>query len=87
MPQNKKRIKLTIILLLTTILISHFFLPSFAKTDVYFSLYNNPETVIIKNINKAGQKLPCFFTTTIKVEPEKKFINIKIFIFLLHIFS
>jgi len=53
MPQNKKRIKLTIILLLTTILISHFFLISIAKTEVYFSLYDNPQKAIIANINQA----------------------------------
>jgi len=53
MPQNKKRIKLTIILLLTTILISHFFLISLAKTEVYFSLSDNPQKEIIKNINQA----------------------------------
>lgn len=53
MPQNKKRIKLTIILLLTTILISHFFLISLAKTEVYFSLSDNPQKIIIKNINQA----------------------------------
>ena len=41
MPQNKKRIKLTIILLLTTILISQFFLISLAKTEVYFSFFYN----------------------------------------------
>ena len=48
MPQNKKRIKLTIILLLITILISQFFLISLAKTEVYFSLYDDPEAAIIK---------------------------------------
>ena len=53
MPQNKKRIKLTIILLLTTILVSHFFLISLAKTEVYFSLSDNPQKIIIKNINQA----------------------------------
>ena len=83
MPQNKRQIKLTIILLLTIILISQFFLISLAKTEVYFFLYDDPETVIIKNINKAGQELPYFFTTTIDIEPEKKIINIKILIFLL----
>jgi len=53
MPQNKRKIKLTIILLLTTILISQFFLISLAKTEVYFSLYDNPQKEIIKNINQA----------------------------------
>jgi len=53
MPQNKKRIRLTIILLLTTILISQFFLISLAKTEVYFSLYDNPQKEITKNINQA----------------------------------
>jgi len=53
MPQNKRPIKLTIILLLTTILIAQFFLISLAKTEAYFSLYDDPEAVIIENINKA----------------------------------
>ncbi len=63
MPQNKKQIKLTIILLLTTILISQFFLISLAKTGVYFSFFNNsispalqkPEDKII-SINSASQE-------------------------------
>jgi len=41
MPQNKIQIKLTIILLLTTILISQFFLISLSKTEVYFSFFYN----------------------------------------------
>ncbi len=53
MPQNKRQIKLTTILLLTTILISQFFLISLAKTEVYFSLSDNPQKEIIKNINQA----------------------------------
>ena len=61
MPQNKRQIKLTIILLLTTILISQFFLISLAKTEVYFSLFYNsispalqkPEDKVI-NINSAS---------------------------------
>jgi len=53
MPQNKRQIKLTIILLLTIILISQFFLISLAKTEVYFSLSDNPQKAIIKNINQA----------------------------------
>ena len=53
MPQNKRQIKLTTILLLTTILISQFFLISLAKTEVYFSLSDNPQKIIIKNINQA----------------------------------
>jgi phosphatidylserine/phosphatidylglycerophosphate/cardiolipin synthase-like enzyme len=53
MPQNKRQIKLTTILLLTTILISQFFLISLAKTEIYFSLYDNPQKEIIKNINQA----------------------------------
>jgi len=53
MPQNKRQIKLTTILLLTIILISQFFLISLAKTEVYFSLYDNPQKEISKNINQA----------------------------------
>jgi len=76
MPQNKIQIKLPIILLLTVILISQFFLISLAKIDVYFSLYDDPETLIIKNINKVGQELPYFFSNTIEGKPEKKIINV-----------
>jgi len=76
MPQNKRQIKLTIILLLTIIIIYQFFFISLAKTEVYFSLYDDPETVIIKKINKVCQDLPCLFSTTMKGEPEKKIINI-----------
>ena len=76
MPQNKRQIKLTIILLLTTILISQFFLISLAKIDVYLSLCDDPETVIIENISKAGQELPHYFSTTMESEPEKKIISI-----------
>jgi len=53
MPQNKRQIKLIIILLLTIILVSQFFLISLAKTEVYFSLSDNPQKAIIKNINQA----------------------------------
>ncbi len=63
MPQNKKRIKLTIILLLTTILISHFFLISLAKTEVYFSFFYNSISPALQkqedktiNINSASQE-------------------------------
>ncbi len=63
MPQNKRQIKLTTILLLTTILISQFFLISLAKTEVYFSFFYNsispalqkPEDKTI-NINSASQE-------------------------------
>lgn len=53
MTQNKRPIKLTIILLLTIIIISQFFLISLSKTEVYFSLTDNPKKAIIKNINQA----------------------------------
>jgi len=63
MPQNKRQIKLTILLLLTTILISQFFLISLAKTEVYFSFfYNSISTALQKpkdktiNINSASPK-------------------------------
>ena len=64
MPQNKKRIKLTILLLLTIIFISQFSLFPLAKTEVYFSLCDNPQilsTTSLKpevqtiNINTASQ--------------------------------
>jgi len=51
--QNKKQIKITILLLLTIIFISQFSLFPLAKTEVYFSLSDNPQKEIIKNINQA----------------------------------
>jgi hypothetical protein len=51
--QNKKQIKITILLLLTIIVISQFSLSPLAKTEVYFSLSDNPQKTIIKNINQA----------------------------------
>ena len=51
--QNKKQIKITILILITVIFISQFSLFSLAKTEVYFSLYDNPQKEIIKNINQA----------------------------------
>ncbi len=63
MPQNKKRIKLNIILLLIIILISQFFLISLAKTEVYFSLFYNSISPVLQkpedktiNINSASQE-------------------------------
>jgi len=63
MPQNKRQIKLTIILLLTTILISQFFLISLAKTEVYFSFFYNSIFPALQktkdktiNINSASQE-------------------------------
>ena len=51
--QNKKQIKITILLLLTVIFISQFSLFPLAKTEVYFSLSDNPQKEIIRNINQA----------------------------------
>ena len=49
----KTKTKLTIITLTIIILTLTLFLPSLAKTEVYFSLYDNPQKEIIKNINQA----------------------------------
>ena len=51
--QNKKQIKITILLLLTIIFISQFSISTLAKTEVYFSLSDNPQKEIINNINQA----------------------------------
>jgi len=51
--QNKKQIKITILILLTIIFISQFSISSLAKTEIYFSLSDNPQKAIIKNINQA----------------------------------
>lgn len=63
MPQNKRQIRLTTILLLTIILISQFSLFPLAKTEVYFSFFYNsifpalqkPEDKTI-NIDSASQE-------------------------------
>jgi len=49
----KTKTKLTIITLTIIILTLTLFLPSLAKTEVYFSLSDNPQKEIIKNINQA----------------------------------
>jgi len=49
----KTKTKLTIIAFTIIILTLTLFLPSLAKTEVYFSLYDNPQKEIIKNINQA----------------------------------
>ena len=49
----KTKTKLTIITLIIIILTLSLFLSSLAKTEVYFSLYDNPQKEIIKNINQA----------------------------------
>ena len=49
----KTKTKLTIITLIIIILTLSLFLSSLAKTEVYFSLSDNPQKAIIKNINQA----------------------------------
>ena len=49
----KIKTKLTIITLTIIILALTLYLPSLAKTEVYFSLSDNPQKEIIKNINQA----------------------------------
>ncbi len=63
MPQNKRQIKPTTVLLLTTILIFQFFLISLAKTEVYFSFFCNSISPALQktedkiiNINSASQE-------------------------------
>ncbi|MEA2022432.1 MAG: phospholipase D-like domain-containing protein [Candidatus Caldatribacteriota bacterium] len=51
--QNKKQIKITILFLIAVIFISQFSIFTLAKTEAYFSLYDNPQKEIIKNINQA----------------------------------
>ena len=87
MPQNKRQIKLTTILLLTTILISQFFLISLAKTEVYFSLYDDPETLIIENINKAEISIDiAMYTFTDKeishavIEAKERGVKVRIYL-------
>jgi len=49
----KTKNKLTLITLTIIILTLILCLSFLAKTEVYFFLYDDPETVIIENINKA----------------------------------
>ena len=53
MHYSKTKTKLTIITLIIIILTLSLCLPSLAKTEVYFSLSDNPQKAIIKNINQA----------------------------------
>jgi len=87
MPQNKRQIKLTIIILLITILISQFFLISIAKTEVYFSLYDDPETAIIENISKADISIDiAMYTFTDKeishavIEAKERGVKVRIYL-------
>ena len=77
MLKYKPSLKFSIATFIIITLTLNFYLLSLAnEIKFYFSLYGNPEIVIIENNNKVGQNFPYFFTTTIKVEPEKKIINI-----------
>jgi len=49
----KRKTKLSIIAFIIIIFILTFCLSSLAKTEVYFSLYDNPQKAIIENINQA----------------------------------
>ena len=49
----KTKNKITIITLTIIILTLILYFSSLAKTEVYFSLYNNPQKAIIKNIDQA----------------------------------
>ena len=50
-----KKINISIILITITLLI--FSLGTFAKTEVYFSLYDDPESIIIKSIKNAKESI------------------------------
>ena len=50
----KKQTKFTFIVLLIINLLFIFSFISFAKVEVYFSLYDDPESIIIKNIDNAN---------------------------------
>ena len=51
----KKQTKITFIFLLIIILLFIFSFNSLAKTEVYFSLYDDPESIIIKNIDDSKE--------------------------------
>ena len=50
----KKQTKFTFSSLLIIVLLFIFSFNSFAKVEVYFSLYDDPESIIIKNIDNAN---------------------------------
>lgn len=51
----KKQTKITFIFLLIIILLFIFSFNTLAKTEVYFSLYDDPESIIIKNIDDSKE--------------------------------
>jgi len=49
----KRNTKFSILTFLIIVLSITIFISTLAKTEVYFSLYDNPQKEIIKNINQA----------------------------------
>ena len=49
----KRNTKYSILVFLVIVLSIIISIPTLAKTEVYFSLYDNPQKIIIKNINQA----------------------------------
>jgi DNA uptake protein ComE-like DNA-binding protein len=82
-PQIKFSIAAFIIIILALILC----LSSLAKTEVYFSLYDDPETVIVENINKAEKFIDiAMYTFTDKeisqavIESKERGVKVRIYL-------
>ena len=83
----RKTVIKRIVIILVISLVFIFSLNAFAKTEVYFSLYDDPEAVIIKNINAAEEfiSVAMYTFTDIEIaqailEARDRGINIKIYL-------
>ena len=64
----RKTVIKRIVIILVISLVFIFSLNAFAKTEVYFSLYDDPEAVIIKNINAAEEFISVAMYTFTDIE-------------------
>ena len=83
----KKQIKFTFIFLLIISLLFIFSFNTLAKTEVYFSLYDNPELIIIKNIDDSKEFINiAMYTFTDReiaqaiIRAKDRGVNIKIYL-------
>ena len=71
---RKTVIKRTVVILVIS-LVFIFYLNALAKTEVYFSLYDDPEAVIIKNINAAEEFISVAMYTFTDIEISKAILE------------
>lgn len=83
----KKQIKFTFIVLLIISLLFIFSFNTLAKTEVYFSLYDDPESIIIKNIDDSKEFINiAMYTFTDReiaqaiIRAKDRGVNIKIYL-------